>query len=71
MTSILHPHNKGNIIVLLLSYMFMYPPGIRFSFSFNIHIDDCPIKITTFSDVILFTDSTSVLVSNNKYDDFQ
>jgi hypothetical protein len=68
---ILHPYVKGKIIVLFLRYVFMYPPGISFSFSFNIHINDCPITITTFSDVIFFTDNTSVLVSNNKYTDFQ
>jgi hypothetical protein len=68
---ILHAHNKGRIIVLFLSYMFMYPPGISFSFSFDIQINDCSITITTFSNVTLFTDNTSLLFSNNKYDDFQ
>jgi hypothetical protein len=69
--SILHPYNMGKIIVLFVSYVFMYSPGISFSFSFNIHINDCPITITIFSDVILFIDNTGVLVSYNKYDDCQ
>ena len=68
---ILHPYNKDKTTVLFLSYVFMFSQAISFSFSFNIRINDCPTTIITFSDVILFTDDTSVLVSNNKYDDFQ
>jgi hypothetical protein len=49
----------------------MYPPGISFSVSFNICINEGPITITAFSDVIMFTADTSVLMSNNKYEDFK
>ena len=38
---------------------------------FNIYINDFPLQINTVAEVIIFTDDTSILVSQNNYSEFK